>query len=82
MELCKTYGSKTIIVTEPQYVTAEKRFMEYLLTLFSYFTIRETEAEGGSLGPPRSGYEKESGLVHWGWGPEGGLFYCCYFPVF
>lgn len=82
MELCKTYGSKTIIVVEPWNVRAERGFMDYLLILFSYFTIRETEAEGGSLDPPRSDYERECGLVHWGWGPEGGHFYCCYFPVF
>ena len=53
MELCKTYGSKTIIVVEPWNVTAEREFMGSLLILFPYFTIRETEAEGGSLDPIR-----------------------------
>lgn len=58
MELCKTYGSKTIIV-EPWNVTAEREFRDYLLILFSYFTIRETEAEGRSLDLPRPDYERE-----------------------
>jgi hypothetical protein len=45
MELCETYGSKTIIVLELWTAPAERECMEYLLILPSYLTTRETEAE-------------------------------------
>ena len=49
MELYKTYRSKTVVVLESWNITDERKFMKSLSIGPFYFTVGETEAEGGSL---------------------------------